>query len=41
MYLEECIEEEPAIHLQEQLSFLIKIHGKLMDSDSVEAAVYD
>ncbi|KNC28437.1 Serine/threonine-protein kinase ATR [Lucilia cuprina] len=40
MYLEEYIEEQPSVRLQEQLSFLIEIHGKLMDSDSVEGAVY-
>ncbi|KAM7348674.1 ATR serine/threonine kinase meiotic 41 isoform 2-T2 [Cochliomyia hominivorax] len=40
MYLEEYIEEQSSTRLQEQLSFLIEIHGKLMDSDSVEGAVY-
>lgn len=40
MYLEEYIEEQPAVRLQDQLSFLIEIHGKLMDSDSVEGAVH-
>lgn len=40
LYLEEYIEEDPTERLQEQLSFLIQIHGKLMDSDSVEGAVY-
>ena len=40
MYLEEYIEEQSSIRLQEQLSYLIEIHGKLMDSDSVEGAVY-
>ncbi|XP_065362796.1 serine/threonine-protein kinase ATR [Calliphora vicina] len=40
MYLEEYIEEQSTVRLQEQLSFLIEIHGKLMDSDSVEGAVY-
>ncbi|XP_073836714.1 ATR serine/threonine kinase meiotic 41 [Musca autumnalis] len=40
LYLEEYIEEKPAKRLQEQLSYLIEIHGKLMDSDSVEGAVF-
>ncbi|KAL9884965.1 ATR serine/threonine kinase meiotic 41 isoform 1-T4 [Glossina fuscipes fuscipes] len=40
LYLEEYIEENIESRLQEQLSFLIEIHGKLMDSDSVEGAVY-
>uniref|UniRef100_A0A1I8QD74 Serine/threonine-protein kinase ATR n=1 Tax=Stomoxys calcitrans TaxID=35570 RepID=A0A1I8QD74_STOCA len=40
LYLEEYIEEKPASRLQEQLSYLIEIHGKLMDSDSVEGAVF-
>lgn len=40
MYLEAYIEEDLDNRLQDQLSFLIEIHGNLMDADSVEGAVY-
>ncbi|XP_011187821.2 serine/threonine-protein kinase ATR [Zeugodacus cucurbitae] len=41
MYLEAYIEEtDTHQRLQEQISFLIEIHGELLDADSVEGAVY-
>ncbi|XP_053950399.1 serine/threonine-protein kinase ATR [Anastrepha ludens] len=41
MYLEAYIEEmDSQQRLQEQISFLIEIHGELLDADSVEGAVY-
>ncbi|XP_067639107.1 serine/threonine-protein kinase ATR [Eurosta solidaginis] len=41
MYLEAYIEEaEAEQRLQAQISFLIEIHGELLDADSVEGAVY-
>uniref|UniRef100_W8C8V5 Serine/threonine-protein kinase ATR n=1 Tax=Ceratitis capitata TaxID=7213 RepID=W8C8V5_CERCA len=41
MYLEAYIEEaDTQQRLQEQISFLIEIHGELLDADSVEGAVY-
>ncbi|XP_039959425.1 serine/threonine-protein kinase ATR [Bactrocera tryoni] len=41
MYLEAYIEEtDTCQRLQEQISFLIEIHGELLDADSVEGAVY-